>query len=118
MPWLTFQGSVETSTRGGADTYFLAQQLDGRLASSNSLRMAVRVRLAVIPSVAEALRDLGTFAFVTLHLFSAGRRHLSAVVELLRLIERLEELHTEVKGMISSPHLSTTLLYDVRWSQS
>ena len=31
----------------------------------------------------------------------------------------MEELHTEVQGMISSPHLATTLLFDVfqRWSQ-
>ena len=67
----------------------------------------------------KALRDLGTFAFVALHLFSAGGRHSSAVAKLLRLIERLEEIHTEVQGMISSPHLATTLLYDVsrRWSQ-
>ena len=60
--------------------------------------MAVRIRLAVIPSADEALRDLGTFAFVASHLFSAGGHHLSAVAEILRLIERLEELHTEVRG--------------------
>ena len=81
--------------------------------------MAVRVRLAVIPSADEALHDLGTIPFFALHLFSAGGRHSSTVTELFRLIERLEELHTEVQGMISSPHLSTTLLFGVsrRWSQ-
>ena len=44
---------------------------------------------------------------------------MSAVAEILRLIERLEELHTEVQGVISPPHLATTLLFDVsrRWSQ-
>ena len=44
---------------------------------------------------------------------------MSAVAKLLRLIERLEELHTKVQGMISSPHLAMTLLYDVlrRWIQ-
>ena len=117
--WLTRQGSVEASTRGGADASLLAQQLDGPLASAESLRMAARIRLAVILSADEALRDLGTFAFVTSHLFSVGGRHLSAVSELLRLIEKLEELHTEVQGVISSPHLATTLLYNVsrRWSQ-
>ena len=80
--------------------------------------MAARICLAVIPSADEALRELGTFAFVALHFFSAGGRHSSVVAKLLRLIERLEELHTEVQGMISSPHLSTTLLFDVslRWS--
>ena len=43
---------------------------------------------------------------------------MSAVAELHRLIERLKELHPEVQGMISSPHLVTTLLFDVlrRWS--
>ena len=43
---------------------------------------------------------------------------MSAVAELLRLIERLEDLHTEVQGRISFPHLATALLFDVlqRWS--
>ena len=64
----------------------------------------------------EALRDLGTFAFTALHLFSACGRHSSAVAELLRLIERLEELHTEVQEMTSSPHLVMTLLSNMlRW---
>ena len=68
--------------------------------------MAVRVRLAVILSADEALCDLGTFAFVVLHLSSAGGSHLSAVANLLQLIERLEDLQTDVQGMILSPHLS------------
>ena len=63
--------------------------------------------------VDEALCDLGTFAFVSLHLFSAGQRHAAAVFELLRLIERLEDLHTKVQGMITHLHLETELLYDV-----
>ena len=44
---------------------------------------------------------------------------MSAVAKLLRHIEMLEELHTEVQGVISSPHLATTLLFDVsrRWIQ-
>ena len=62
--------------------------------------MSARVRLAVIPSEDDDLRELGTFAFVALHLFSAGGHHLSAVAKLLRLIERLEELHTKVQGVI------------------
>ena len=48
--------------------------------------MATRVRFAVILSADEALRDLGTFAFVTLHLFSEGGSHLSAVADILHLI--------------------------------
>ena len=85
---------------------------------ANSLRTAARVRLATIPLAEEALRDLGTFSLVSLHLFSAGGWHLYAVPELLRIIERLEELHTEVQGVISSPHLATTLLFNLsrRWS--
>ena len=88
----------------------LVQKLDGSLASADSLRIAARLRLAVILSADEALCDLGTFAFSASHLFSAGGRHSSTFAELLCLIERLEELHTDVQGMISSPHLSTTLL--------
>ena len=84
------------STRGGADASLLAQQIDGRLASVDSLRTAARFCLAAILSADEALRDLGTFAFVASHLFSTGGWHLSAVAELLQLITRLEELHTEV----------------------
>ena len=77
-----------------------------------------RVCLATIPSADEALQDLGTFAFIALHLLSAGGRNLSDVVELLRLIERPQELNTEAQGIISPPHLTTTLLYNVlrRWS--
>ena len=56
--------------------------------------MAMSVLLAVILSVDEALHNLGAFFCVTLHLFSAGGRHLSAVAELLPLIKRLKELHT------------------------
>ena len=43
---------------------------------------------------------------------------MSSVAEILRFIKRLEEIHTKVQGRISSPHLATTLIYDVsrRWS--
>ena len=37
-------------------------------------------------------------------------------MEILYLVEILEEIHSEVQGMITSPYLSTTLLYKVsRW---
>ena len=116
--WLTRQGEVEAATRGGADAYLLAQQFDGCLAPTDSLRTSARVCLADILSVDEALCNLGKFAFVALHLFSTGRRHLSDVTELLCLIERLEELHIKVQEMISSPQLSMKLIYNVsrRWS--
>ena len=58
--------------------------------------MATRVRISVIPSVEESLCNLGTFAFVALHLLSTGGNHLPTVAELLRLIESLEGLHTHV----------------------
>ena len=38
---------------------------------------------------------------------------MSAVAELLRLIERLYEISTKVQGMVLSPHLAMTLLYNV-----
>ena len=101
--WLTRHVTVEASTCGGADTYLLYQQLDGRLALAGSLRMAARVRLAATPSAEEALRDLGKFSFVAPHISSAGRRNLLAVAELLCIIERLEDLHTKAQRMISSP---------------
>ena len=80
--------------------------------------MSARVRLTVIPTAEEALCNLVMFAFVVLHLFSAGRRYLSAVSDLLCLIERLEELHTKLQGMISSPNLATKLPFDVSWRWS
>ena len=77
---------MEAFTHGGADASLLAQHLDGRLDLGESFWMDARVRLAVILYVDEALHDLGTFVFVALYLFSAGRRHSSAVAELLHLI--------------------------------
>ena len=64
------------------------------------MRMAVRVRLVVIPSADKELRDLSTFAFVASHLFYAIGRHLSTVAEILCLVEKLEEIHTDVQGLI------------------
>ena len=110
---MTRHVSVEASTCGGADASILAQHLDSRLSLADSLRMAARVRLAVIPSADEALCNLGMFTFVALYFLSTGGRHLSAVAEILRLIERLEELQTKLRGIISSPHLAMSLLYDV-----
>ena len=107
------QVSAKASTHGEADASLLVQQLDGRLSLKNSLHMAARIHLAIILSADEALHNLGTFAFFALHIFPAFRHHLSAIAKLLCVIERLKELHTEVHGMISSPHLVTTLLYNV-----
>ena len=89
MPWLTCQGSVEAFTHWGADASLLTQHLEGRLASSDSLWMAVRVLFVVFPSADESLRDICTFAFVASHLFSAGGHHSSAVFNILCLVERL-----------------------------
>ena len=84
---MTRQGIVEASTCEGGDASLLVQQLDGWLASVDSLHTAAQVRLACIPSVDEALGDLGTFAFITPHLFSSTGQHASAVAEILCLIE-------------------------------
>ena len=83
------------------------------------MRISVRVRLVVFLSADEALCNLGTFAFVASHIFYEGRRHSSVVAKLLCIIESLEDIHTEVQGMILSLHQTTTLIYDVswRWSQ-
>ena len=48
---ITRHGSVEASTRGGANSSLLAHQLDGRLDLVDLLRLAVSVRLEVIRSV-------------------------------------------------------------------
>ena len=79
-------GFTTWMTRGGAEASLPAQQLDRRLAFSDSLWMAARVRLAVILSAEKTLCNLGTFPFVLLHLLSAGRSHFSAAAKFLRLI--------------------------------
>ena len=115
---MTLQVTVEASTLEEANASLLAQKLDGQLASADSLRTAARVRLVCIPSADETLRDLGTFAFVASHIFSAAGRHVSAVAEILQLIKITEDLHTKVQGMITTPHLAKKNLYNVsrRWS--
>ena len=86
---MTHQGKVEALTRWGSDAYLLAQHLDIRLASTDSLRITAQFSLASILSVDEALHDLGTLAFFALHLFSAVGRHTAAVTDILCLIEKL-----------------------------
>ena len=117
-PWMNCQDMVEASTHGGADASLLSKQLDRVLSLVDSLRTAARVRLSAISSTEEALRNLGTFSFVALHFWSEVGRHSSTIAEFLRLIKRLEELHTEVLGMISSPYLATILLLDASWRWS
>ena len=84
----------------GVDTSLLAQHLNGRLALADSLQTSMMVRLAAILSMDEALCYLGMFSFVVFYLLSAGGRHSSAVAELLRLIDRLEEIYNKLKGVI------------------
>ena len=64
------QGMVEASDRRGTDASLLAQQLDGRLASVDYLRVNAWVCLAFILFTDAVLRDLGTFVFMELYLFS------------------------------------------------
>ena len=74
-PWLTYQGTVESSAHGGADASLLAQFFYGILSLADSVWTAVRVCLDAILSTDEGLCDLCTFAFVALQLFSAAERH-------------------------------------------
>ena len=69
------QIKVEVLSRRGLDTYLLEQHLNGRLASADSLHKVAWVRLDVILFAYDALRKLGTFAFVALYLFSDRGRH-------------------------------------------
>ena len=72
-PWVTFQGTVETSTHMGLYAYLLEEQLEGILALADYLRTATRLQLVVILYPDEATSNLRTFAFVALHLLSTGR---------------------------------------------
>ena len=65
------------------------------------------------PSTDEAICDLETFYFVALEFLSMGGRHSKSVTDILYPIERLDELHIKVKEMITSPHLATTLLFNI-----
>ena len=59
------------------------------------------------------------FTFLESYLFSAeGGENTAAVSALLCLIERMEQLYTNVQGMIAYPHVTMTMFYDVsmRWS--
>ena len=56
---------------------------------------------------------MGTFSFVALYLFNVVGRYVTAVAEFFRFIESLEETHTKVKGMITPPHPSTTIMNSV-----
>ena len=86
---IMLQGAFEASTRGDANDSLSEQHLDNRLALTKFLWTAMRVHMAVILSVDEALRNLGTFDFVALRLFSAGRRYSPDIMELFCLVERL-----------------------------
>ena len=73
-----------------------------------------RVYLVAILSTGEALHYLGTFVFITSYLLSASERHLPDIVEIIRLVERMNELHTEVQGIFSpSPSHANSLQYIV-----
>ena len=93
---MTCQGTVEALTHGGLDASLLAQHLYDRLSSADSLQKSAWVCLEVILSADDAICDLGTFAFVESHLFSMRGKHAVAVADIIRLIEILEEHHTEV----------------------
>ena len=68
------QQMVEVFTCGGADAYLLVQKIDECLASADSLHMSTRLRLVAISYFDEALRNLGTFAFVAGEILQPSRR--------------------------------------------
>ena len=82
-----------------------------------SSRRHRRLRLPRLPR-STIVVDLGQCPLLSATPAAASRARCRRQT-ILRLIERLEELHTEVQGMISSPHIAMTLLFDVSrlWSQ-
>ena len=80
--WITQQDAVDVSTYMESADAIVAQHLDMRLVSADSLQTSVQVRLSVIPSADKAIHKLGTFVFFSSHLFSAGGRHASAAEEI------------------------------------
>ena len=79
----------------------LAQLLRGWLALAYFLQTAVQIRLEVILYTDEALRDFGKFSFIASHLFSAGGRHASSVMELFVPIEILEGSSLSYRGLLN-----------------
>ena len=65
----------------------------------------------------DVICDLVTFAFIVANLFTVGGWNAAVVADIPHLIERLEDLYKEVQGMITYPHLTTAILFDVsrRW---
>ena len=78
----------------GLDASILAQHMYGQLYVVYYLRTSAQVRLSAIPPSDKVLHDLGTFNFAELQILSVGSKNRAAVVELLRLIERLDNIHT------------------------
>ena len=112
------QSEVELSTHMGLYAYLLEQRPDGRLAYVDSLLADAWFRLTDILSADEALHNLGYVAFVSSALFSFYGQHTASVAEIICIVKRLEELHTEVQGNIKFPHIVTTIIYgmSMRWS--
>ena len=111
------QGKIESYTHWGAYTYLLVQSLDGQVALVDCLQKSTIVRMEAIQYADETLRNLGTFTFFPSHIFYWGGRHLSVVTELFCFIDILKGLQAKVLGVLSSPHLSTILIYELprRW---
>ena len=107
------QGMAEVSTCMGFDASLLAHQLDGWLVLEDTLQMADRVQLAEILTADDSLWNLSTFDLVESHLFTVGGRQDLEVTELFRIIERLDYLHIELRGMLMYPHISMTMMFDL-----
>ena len=91
----------------------VVQQLYGRLVLADSLQKTAWVFLAVIPPMDKVLYFLGTLSSVVSYLLSTGGRHMAAIAELFCLIEILDYLHTKFRGVITSLHLTKTLMFDL-----
>ena len=80
------QGTVEALTCIGLDAFLLTQNIYEQLAFADYMRTDYEACLTAIPYMDEALRDLVTFYFIAMCLFSMGKQHAEAFAELLRLI--------------------------------
>ena len=69
--------------------------------------------MAVIPTVDNPLCDLVTFSYDMLRLLMGGVRNSMAVTNIIHLIERMEELRTKAKGILTSHLIAKIFLFDI-----
>ena len=111
-PWMTRQGTVEVLIHLGLDASLLAHHLYGRLASKGLLVDRHSGPPGCYSVCRRGALQLGHLCICCVAPLICRGRHTEAVTEIVRIINRLEELHTEVQEMIKSSHLATTLIYN------